>query len=80
MSPKLSKDANKNDGFGRTRQSQRFNPMRNQRGKHRGFQQGTLLDLIISGLHPHTLVEEPGFSQFLQSIRCQVLLEKQQEA
>lgn len=28
-----------------------------------------MLVLIISGLHPHTIVEEPGFVQFFQSVR-----------
>ncbi|XP_056626863.1 E3 SUMO-protein ligase ZBED1 isoform X2 [Triplophysa dalaica] len=56
-------------GAGRTGRSQRCNPyMQDPLAKYRDVQQSPLLVMIISDLHPHTIVEEPGFVQFFQSI------------
>ncbi|XP_050980919.1 uncharacterized protein LOC127174502 [Labeo rohita] len=51
--------------FGRTRRAQRYRPYKQDRnGGKRGNQRNPSLDMIISDLHPHTIVEEPGFLHF----------------
>ncbi|XP_016144520.1 uncharacterized protein [Sinocyclocheilus grahami] len=55
--------------FGRTRRVQRYRPyMKDQHRGKRGDQWNPLLDMIISDLHPHTIVEEPGFLHFYKSM------------
>ncbi|KAK7135030.1 hypothetical protein R3I93_018210 [Phoxinus phoxinus] len=51
---------------GRTRRGRRYSP--NNHGGKRGDQMKPSLDMIISDLHPHTIVEEPGFLRFFKSI------------
>ncbi|XP_077056453.1 zinc finger BED domain-containing protein 4 [Siphateles boraxobius] len=49
----------------RTRRDRRCSPYH---GGNRGDQMRPFLDMIISDLHPHTIVEEPGFLRFFKSI------------
>ncbi|XP_018921341.2 uncharacterized protein LOC109048117 isoform X1 [Cyprinus carpio] len=61
---------------GRTRWAKRSSPYMQdrRRGKRDDTDDGPLLDMIISDLHPHTIVEEPGFLHFYKSMkgeRCQ---------
>ncbi|XP_051769898.1 uncharacterized protein si:ch211-152f22.4 [Ctenopharyngodon idella] len=49
----------------RTRRGRRYSPY--HEGK-RGDQRDPSLDMIISDLHPHTIVKEPGFIHFFKSI------------
>ncbi|XP_039521213.1 zinc finger BED domain-containing protein 6 isoform X2 [Pimephales promelas] len=51
-------------GRGRTGRGRRDRPYHGGRGD----QMKPLLDMIISDLHPHTIVEEPGFLRFFESI------------